>query len=75
MTQLRESLFGPLLRELPARFSYQGPGRDYMLLAPLREARAMEPRHFAERRRLAALWRTLADAEEAEPLVPAQASV
>lgn len=61
--QLRESLFGPILREIPANFAYQGPGRSYMLLAPRREAAQMHPRHFAERRKLASLWRSLLDAE------------
>jgi hypothetical protein len=71
---LRESLFGPILRALPGRFAYQGPGRDYMLRAPRREARAMEPQHFAERRKLARLWRTLVDAEGDEPSLAPQAS-
>lgn len=61
--ELRESLFGPILREIPDRFAYQGAGRNYMLLAPRREARGMEPQFFAERRKLAKLWRTLVDAQ------------
>lgn len=60
---LREQLFAPILREIPARFAYQGPGRDYMLRAPLNEAAVMEPRHFAARRRLLALWKKLTAAE------------
>lgn len=70
--QLREQLFAPILRALPDRFAYQGPGRDYMMLAPKREARAMDPSQFAARRELAALWRSLLDADTADSALAAQ---
>lgn len=72
--RLREELFAPILREIPERFAYVGPGREYMRKAPLREARQMAPAYFDERRSLARLWRSIARAEALEP-ASAQAGV
>lgn len=61
--QLREELFAPVLRDIPGNFRYSGPGRQYMLRAPQREARQMHPDQFRRRRQLRDLWQSLSEAE------------
>jgi radical SAM superfamily enzyme YgiQ (UPF0313 family) len=57
--QLRHELFADILHEIPRRFAYQGPGRDYMMRAPLDELRHISPAARRRRREMHALWSQL----------------
>jgi radical SAM superfamily enzyme YgiQ (UPF0313 family) len=56
---LRFELFADILHEIPRRFGYQGPGREYMLRAPMDELRNIAPAARRRRRELHALWSKL----------------
>lgn len=57
--ELRRELFDPILLELPKRFVYGGPARDYYLRAIQEQVEICSPRRYAHTLGLWHLWRDL----------------
>jgi protein-L-isoaspartate(D-aspartate) O-methyltransferase len=56
---LRRELFDPILRQIPERFAYQGPARDYYLRAIDEQVALTQPRRYLHTLGLWHLWRDL----------------
>lgn len=61
---LRRELFDPILLELPDRFVYGGPARDYYMRAIEEQVEICSPRRYAHTLGLWHLWRDLTQADD-----------
>jgi radical SAM superfamily enzyme YgiQ (UPF0313 family) len=66
---LSYELFAPILRAIPERFAYQGPGREYMLRAPLAEAANWTEPRLRRMQQLHGMWSELVRVLEAHAAV------
>src|SRR5258708_15402495 len=59
--RLRHELFGPIVRQIPARFAYQGPSRDYFMRAVDDQVDLASDRRLLRTLGMWHLWRGLTE--------------
>ncbi len=67
--QLRRELFDPIVKQIPGRYVYGGPARDYYLRAIDEQVEICSPRRYAHTLGLWHLWRDLTDSSDAARIV------
>ena len=63
--RLKRELFDPILLEIPKRFAYQGPARDYFMRAIDEQVELASPRRYLHVLGMWHLWRELTGADPA----------
>jgi protein-L-isoaspartate(D-aspartate) O-methyltransferase len=62
--RLKRELFDPILLEIPKRFAYQGPARDYFMRAIDEQVELASPRRYLHVLGMWHLWRELSGADK-----------
>lgn len=64
--ELRRELFDPIVKQIPARYVYGGPARDYYMRAIEEQVDICSPRRYAHTLGLWHMWRQLTGSNDAE---------